>query len=150
MRISMSVERDSYAYFTITSSHSLEKIESHMGASGEGRCWSNGDQRPSNRGHYDFSRWSMLSGVERGKSIDEHLQGLWRRLSDYRENIILLPEDMHRSVPCVGYFASHFDKVQISSGHFATAAYYRVNLDCDFYFDDEFGHEDEGTPYWSW
>lgn len=146
----MSAERDSYAYFTITSSQSLEKIVSHMGVVGDGRCWSNGDPRPSNRGNYDFSRWSLLSGVERGKPIDEHLQALWRRLSDLREPIIRLPKEMNRSVPCVGHFVSHFDKVQISSGHFSTAAYYGVNLDCDFYFDDKFGHEEEGTPYWSW
>lgn len=93
-----------------------------MKAFGEVPCWSNGDQRPSKRGHYDFSRWSVLSGVERGISIDEHLQALWRRLLDYREKIILLPEDMHRSVPCAGHFTPHFDKVQISPGHFATAA----------------------------
>jgi len=146
----MSAERDSYAYFTITSSQSLKQIESHMGTSGDGRCWSNGDQRPSNRGNYSFSRWSLLSGVERGKPIDEHLQALWRRLSVYREQIIRLPEEMYLSVPCVGHFDSHFDKIQIASGHFATAAYYNLSLDCDFYFDDDFGYEDEGKPYWSW
>ncbi|MEL6643793.1 MAG: DUF4279 domain-containing protein [Pseudomonadota bacterium] len=146
----MSVERDSYAYFTITSSQSLEKIEAQMGFAGDGLCWSNGDLRPSNRGTYDFSRWSLLSGVERGDPIDEHLRALWRRLSGLRELIIQLPEEMNPSVSCVGHFASHFDKVQISSGHFATAAYYRANLDFDYYFDDDFGHEKEGTPYWSW
>lgn len=146
----MSAERDSYAYFTITSSHSLEEIVGHMGASGDGRCWSIGDQRSSGRGNYQFSRWSLLSGADRGRPIDEHLQALWRRLSVYRERIIRLPEDMERSVSCVGHFRTRFDKFQISSGHFATAAYYSLNLDCDFYFDDDFGHEDEGKPYWSW
>lgn len=138
----MSAERDSYAYFTIISSQSLARIEHHMGASGDGRCWSNGYQSPSKIGNYQFSRWSLLSGVERGRPIDEHLQALWRRLSVYREQIIQLPKDMERSVPCVGHFSSHFDPFQISSGHFATATYNGLNLDCDFYYDDDFGHED--------
>ena len=147
----MAAERDSYAYFTITSSLSLYDIEAHMGKVGDGRCWSSGEHRmlPS-KGTYGFSRWSLLSGVERGRPINEHLQALWRRLSEYREKIIELPEGMEGSVPCVGYFNTHLDPVEIASGHFSTAAYYRLTLDCDFYFDDDFGHDDAGKPYWSW
>ena len=79
-----------------------------------------------------------------------HYSALWRRLSEYGEKIIELPESMDASVPCVGCFNSHLDTVEIASGHFATAAYYRLILDCDFYFDDDFGHDDLGKPYWSW
>jgi len=147
----MSNERDSYAYFTITSALSLSDIETHMGEAGDGRCWSNGDLRKSPaRGNYRFSRWSLLSGVERGRPIKEHLQALWRRLSEYREKVIELPAGMVGSIPCVGHFNSHLDTVEIASGHFATAAYYRLNLDCDFCFGDDFGHDDEGKPYWFW
>ena len=122
-----------------------------MGRTGDGGCWSNGDNRkPPKKGAYGFSRWSLLSGVDHGRPIDEHLQALWRRLSEYGEKIIELPESMDASVPCVGCFNSHLDTVEIASGHFATAAYYRLILDCDFYFDDDFGHDDLGKPYWSW
>ena len=57
---------------------------------------------------------------------------------------------MESSVICVGHFGSHLDSVEIASGHFATAAYYKLSLDFDFYFEDDFGHEEEGKPYWSW
>ena len=147
----MSAERDSYAYFTIMSSLSLNDIETHMGMAGDGNCWSIGDPRkPPVPGTYSFSRWSLLSGVERGRPINKHLQALWRRLSAYREKITELPEGMDGSIICVAYFNSHLDNVEIASGHFATAAYYKLELDCDFYFDDNFGHDDEGKPYWSW
>ena len=146
----MSTERDSYVYFTITSSQSLKEIEDHMGASGDGRCWSKGDRRPSKSGTYPYSRWSLLSGVERGRPIEEHLQALWRRLLVYREKVIHLPEEMKGSVPCVGHFDTHLDTIEIASGHFATAAYYGLALDCDFYFDDDFGHDEEVNPYWFW
>ncbi len=145
----MSAERDSYAYFTITTSGPLDQIESLMGMAGDGRCWSKGDTRPSNKGTYDFSRWSMLSGIERGKPIDDHLKALWRRLSVHREQIIRLPDYMERGVFCVGVFNTRHDKFQIASGHFATAAYFGVTLDCDFYFDDEFGDDDGEIPWWS-
>ena len=145
----MSAERDSYAYFTITSSGSLQQIEDCMGTSGDGNCWSKGDRRPSNKSTYAFSRWSMLSGVERGQPIEDHLQALWRRLSVHREQIIRLPDHMFRSVSCVGVFNTRHAKLEISAGHFATAAYFGVTLDCDFYFDEEMGDDDDDTPWWS-
>ena len=147
----MSAEPESYAYFTITSALPLKDIDAHMGAAGDGRCWSNGCHRKQpGGGTYSFSRWSLLSGVERGKPINERLQSLWRRLSPLREKIIQLPAGMEGSVSCVGYFDSHLDPLEIASGHFATAAYYRLGFDCDFYFGDDFGHEEDGKPYWSW
>ncbi len=147
----MSTNRDSYAHFTIASSVSLTEIEAHMGLAGDGNCWSVGDRRKTRpNAPYTFSRWNLLSGTERGAPLDEHLRALWRRLADYREEIITLPEEMHRSVSCVGAFNSHLDNIEIASGHFATAAYYGLTLDCDFYFDDDFGDDEEGKPYWSW
>lgn len=146
----MSAENDSYAYFTIVSSQPLSFIESHLGFSGDGKCWSIGDTRPSGNGVYDFSRFSLLSGVDRGRPIEEHLQSLWRRMSKYRAQIISLPREMTRTVPCVASFASHRDVVQLSAGHFSTAAYFGAQLDCDFYFDDTFGDETKGVPYWEW
>ena len=146
----MPTERGSFAYFTITSSRTLRDIEAYMGVAGDGRCWSIGDPRPNKITIYDYSRWSMLSGVEHGRPIEEHLRSLWRRMSDIRELISQLPKDMNRSVACVGHFNSHFDQFEISSGHFATAAYYHAKLDCDFYFSDAFGDEEEGIPYWAW
>ena len=84
----MSAERDSYAYFTITSSLHLDDIDFHMGITGEGRGWSKGDHRKQPMvGTYSFSRWSLLSGVERGRPINEHFQSLWSRLSPLREKI---------------------------------------------------------------
>jgi len=142
----MSNERDSYAYFTIVSSSSLAELDALMGFSCDGKCWSKGDPRTSrDQSLHTFSRWSLLSGVERGRPIDEHLRALWCRMADCRESIIDLPEEVYRSVSCVGVFNSHLDTVEIASGHFRTAAYYNLNLDCDFYYDD-----DLDKPDWSW
>jgi len=147
----MSTERDSYAYFTITSSVPLGEIEAHMGRAGDGGCWSIGDRRKRGaKSIYSFSRWSLLSGIERENPLDEHLQALWRRLSVYRTKVIELPEGMNRSVSCVGQFKSYKDNIDLASGYFSTAAYYGLRLDFDFYFDGDFGHEVEGKPCWSW
>lgn len=147
----MSNEWGSYAYFNITSSRTLAELEALMGSAGDGKCWSKGDLRTSqNQLQHRFSRWSLLSGVERGRPIDEHLCALWRRMADYRRTIIDLPEDVYRRVCCVGVFNSHLDRLEIASGHFTTAAYYGLTLDCDFYYEDDFGDVDLGKPYWSW
>ena len=132
----MSVEYQSYAYFTVVSSQPLSAIEDRIGIAGDGKCWSIGDLRPSQKGTYDFSRWSMNSGVGRGRPIDEHLESLWRRLSPYRDQIVGLPPEMYRAVPCVAWFASAKDTFQISSGHFVTVAEFGARFDFDFYFDD--------------
>jgi hypothetical protein len=71
-------------------------------------------------------------------------------MADYRGRIINLPEEVSRKVSCVGVFNSHLDTIEIASGHFTTAAYYNLTLDCDFYYEDDFGHDDLGKPYWSW
>jgi len=71
-------------------------------------------------------------------------------MADYRESIIALPDDVYRSVPCVGVFDSHLDTSEIASGHFTTAAYYNLTFDCDFYYEEDFGDDDLGKSYWVW
>ncbi len=146
-------DRDGWAYFKIDSSLPLSAIAGHMGMDGEERSWSLGDVRfpvGNTRVRRTFSRWHLQSGVARGRPLDEHLRALWRRMSPLRSAIISLPDDMRRTVQCVAHFASHEDRFALASGHLATLAYYRANIDCDFYFEDGFGREEEGRPYWEW
>lgn len=146
-----SSEFNSLAYYTVTTQRPLSEIVAHFDADGEHSSWSIGDPRPRNNLlGYKFSRWSLASGLERSAVLDDHLRALWRRMNGFRQKIQGLPDDMDGWVKCVSYFKSHKDKVELAAGHFSTAAYYRVNVDFDFYFDDDFGDEDTGTPYWDW
>lgn len=146
----MSAERDSYAYFKITSDLPLSSIERYLGIVSDGLCWSKGDRRPSNYSIYNFSRWTMQSGIERGQPIDKHLKALWRRLSPLRDQIIHLPAEMNRQICCVGCFDTHLDDLQISAGHFAAAHSFGVTIDFDFYFENDFGDETKAMPHWLW
>jgi len=122
-----------------------------MGPTGDSSSWCIGQVRkPPAQGQYPFSRWSLPSGIEKGEPIETHLQSLWRRVSTYHAQVVGLANTMKGYIAGVGYFKSHRDKFAISSGHFATTAYYQLNFDFNFYFDDNFGHEEEGRPYWKW
>jgi len=144
-----SLEYGGWAYLNLKSSLPLSTICEHIGRSGEGRSWCKDDL--NRRGQpYGFSSWKLESGLEKGEPLDAHVRALWNRVEDIRLSVIKLPDDVTRVLQCVGYFKHHSDAFALSSGHFATAAYYRLDWDFDFYFNDGFGNEDESKPYWEW
>ena len=112
--------------------------------------WSEGDPRSRGRGNYTFSSWKLLSGEEKGLSLDTHLRSLWKRVEPYEECLIHLGPEFSRHLNSVARFPSKDAEFKISAGHFSTAAYYRLNADFDFCFIDDFGHEDIGKCYASW
>lgn len=57
---------------------------------------------------------------------------------------------MQGFIQFVAFFKTHRDHLSLASGHFSTAASYRLIIDFDFYFEDDFGHDEGGQPYWSW
>lgn len=92
----------------------------------------------------------MNSGLEVGLPLDNHLKALWNKMKLIRPAIQNLPNEMSGMIQCVGQFKSHRDPFTLSSGHYATAAAYGLTTDFDFYFDDDFGHEEIGKSYWDW
>jgi len=156
--LSNSSEFRCYAYFKITSDLPLEAIQKHMKSEGDGRTWSKGDPRKRvvkgktvfPGGKYSFSMWQLVSGVELGQPLDLHIQALWRRLAGCRDQICDLPDTMCGVVQGTGFFKTHRDPFVLSSGHYQTASFYGLPIDFDFYYEDNFGYEDEGTPYWEW
>jgi hypothetical protein len=144
-----STEYGSWAYLKLISQAPLEAICAHVGSSGDGRSWSIGDSSRTGVPHR-HSLWTLDSGLEKGVPLDAHIRALWKRIAAIRPEICSLPDEMTRVIQCVGHFKDHNDACKLSSGHFATAAFYRLDWDFDFYFDDDFGSEDEGKPYWEW
>ncbi len=146
-----SSEYGCYAYFKVTSKQPLAQIAEHFGVEGEDRSWSIGDIRervPSTQ--YDFSNWKMSSGLKVGMPLDSHLKALWTKMEVIRSAVCEIPDEMFGLIQCVGHFKGNREPFTLSAGHFSTAAYYRLQIDFDFYFDNNFGHEDLGKPYWDW
>ena len=144
-------EFNCYAYLQVTSELPLGEIAAHMGIAGEACSWSKGEHRkPPSRGRYPISLWSLQSGVEKGLPLDVHLQSIWKKVAAYRTQICELPSSMIGLIQCVGSFRTRRDQFIVSAGHFSTAAYYRLSFDFDFYFDDDFGNDEEGHRYWEW
>jgi hypothetical protein len=144
-----SSEYGSWAYLKLTSQGSLTSICEHVGSTADGRSWSVGERGPHDVPR-KFSLWTLESGLEKGEPLDAHIRALWKRIEEIRPAICSLPKEVTRVLQCVGHFRDHSDACTLSGGHFATAAYYHLDWDFDFYFDDDFGHEDEGKPYWVW
>lgn len=147
--MTISSEYGGWAYLKLTSQEPLSAIREHIGSTGDGRSWTIGD-RARNGQAYRFSLWTLDSGLERGEPLDAHVRALWKRVEKIRPALCNLPEEITGVVQCVGHFKNHNGACTLSGGHFATAAYYRLSWDFDFYFDDNFGHEEEGNPYWAW
>lgn len=144
-----SSEYGSWAYLKLVSQEPLSAICKHIGSSGDGRSWSVGDSNHIGRPQR-YSLWTLDSGLERGEPLDAHIRALWKRLEKIRPAVCSLPQEINRVLQCVGHFKNHNDACAVSSGHFATAAFYGLDWDFDFYFDDDFGHEVKGKPYWAW
>jgi hypothetical protein len=96
----------------------------------------------------------MASGIDEKTefvAIEDHLRALWQRMSNIREKIISLPPECDRWLVGVAHFDQYNEPLSLSGGHFATARYYRLRMDFDFYFDDSFGNDDEcERRYWDW
>ncbi|MEP3180557.1 MAG: DUF4279 domain-containing protein [Lentilitoribacter sp.] len=144
-----SSEYKSWAYLKLTSTQPLATICEHLGSSGDGRPWDVGYPIRNGR-KSNHSSWELHSGLGKGEPLDAHLRALWKRMEKIRPAICNLPKDVTRLLQCVGYVKGHSDVCALSTGHFATAAYYQLDFDFDFYFDDDFGDEDMGKPYWKW
>jgi hypothetical protein len=144
-----SYEYGSWAYLKLMSHEPLDAICDHLGRPADSRSWSIGD--PGRNGvPHRYSLWTQESDLEKGEALDAHIKALWKRIEKFRPAFCRLPEEITRVLQCVGHFKDHKDACTLSSGHFATAAFYGLDWDFDFYFDDHFGREDEGKPYWEW
>jgi hypothetical protein len=145
----MPVETDAHAYLRIIGSGSVDLISKQMRLEPDAG-WREGDPRSRGRGNYTFSNWELLSGEKKGLSLDAHLRSLWKRIEPYKEGLIHLGPEFTRRLVCVAWFPNKDTEFKISAGHFGTVGYYRLDLDFDFYFLDDFGHEDAGKGYASW
>jgi hypothetical protein len=136
----MPVETESYAYLRVTGSGTVDLISKQMGLKPDDG-WSEGDLSPRRRGTYTFANWKLQSGEKKGLSIDTHLRSLWKRIEPYGERLISLGPEFSRYLVCTAWFPTRDTQFIIAAGHFSTAAYYRLELDFDFYFMDESGDE---------
>lgn len=121
-----------------------------MAMAGAEDSFSVGDIRRHGAGPMPFSSWKLHSGDPATAPLDTHLTSLWRRLEPIRQRILALPKHMTGSVQFVATFETRNEPVILSGGHFATAGYYALNIDFDFYFLDGFGDPALDFPYWKW
>ena len=145
----MPIEMDARAYLRITGSGSVDRISELLGI-GPDAGWSAGEVKRRGRGTYPFSNWEFHSGEMKGQLLDTHLRSLWRRVEPYREKLIQLGPEYSRYLICTARFPTRDAEFTVAAGHFSTAAYYRLETDFDFYFEDGFGDEAAGKSYAAW
>jgi hypothetical protein len=145
----MTAETDAYAYLRITGPDSVDLITRQMGIEPD-EGWSEGDPRRRGHGNYTGTSWALHSGAKKGLPLDTHIRALWRRVEPYGERLIQLGPEYSRYLVCTAGFPSKDSEFKIAAGHFSTAAYYRLEIDFDFYFLDNFGDGNMGNDYASW
>lgn len=145
----MTIETDAYAYLRITGSGSVDLITQQMGLEPDDG-WSEGDPMRRGHGNYKFSNWKLDSGEKKGRPLDSHIRALWKRIAPYEKRLIQLGPEYSRHLVCTAWFPSKDSEFTIAAGHFGTIAYYRLEIDFDFYFLDSFGDGNNGNDYASW
>ncbi len=145
----MDIEIDSYAYLHISGSGPVDLITQQMGIEPD-EGWIEGDPRRRGHGNYTGTSWALHSGAKKGLTLDTHIRALWRRIEPYGKRLIQLEPEYSRYLVCTAWFPNKDSEFKIAAGHFSTAAYYRLEIDFDFYFLDNFGDENTGKGYASW
>jgi len=145
----MPIETEARAYLRITGSGLIEEITGQLGLEPDDG-WSEGDPKRRGSGIYGFSSWVLHSGERTGSPLDTQFRSLWKRIEPHKDRLRALGPEFSRFLVCTAWFPTRDTQLNIAAGHFATAAYYRLEPDFDFYFDDDFGHEDAGKGYATW
>ena len=145
----MTVEIDAYAYLRITGSDSVDLITKEIGLKPDDG-WSEGEPRRRGHGNYTCTSWALHSGEKKGRPLDSHIRALWRRIEPHGDRLIQLGPEYSRYLVCTAWFPTRDSQFTIAAGHFSTIAYYRLEIDFDFYFRDDFGDRNTGKGYASW
>jgi hypothetical protein len=135
------VEKDAYAYLTITSdTQSLNDITTFLGMPPDGSSWSIGDTRKvanTLRPKYEFSRWSLNSGVSKGECLEAHFVALCLRMSPLSGKLYELPKQMKGSISITGWVEDYADQLCFSAGTLREIGGFGLPLDFDLYSENE-------------
>ncbi len=140
MQIEESAEKRAYAYLRVTSETlTLPEISNYFEIQPDRKSWSIGDFR-STRGathlRYEFSCWSLSSGVANGATLEVHLSSLFNRIEPFHEKIDELPAHMSASISTTGWLAGPNEPVVFTAGTLRQFGIVGLSVDFDLYFDD--------------
>lgn len=132
-----SSEKDACAYLTITADTlPLDDITRFLEKAPDGSSWSLGDVRrvPNKlRPKYEFSRWSLTSGVPKGQPLEAHFVGLCQRMSPLSGKLSKLPAEMHAMISITGRVDNYDNPLFFSAGTLREIGAYGFPLDFDLY-----------------
>jgi len=135
------VEKDAYAYLTITSDTlSLNDISTFLDMPPDGSSWSLGDTRKITntlRPKYEFSRWSLSSGISKGECLEAHLVALTVRMSPLSQKLYDLPKQMNGSISITGWVEDYTDQLRFSAGTLREIGGFGLPLDFDLYSEND-------------
>lgn len=136
-----SSEYDAYAYLTVTSgTASLADITGYFGIEPDGSSWSKGDTRkvPNTlRPSYEFSRWSLVSGVDKGKPLELHLAALCERMLPLNEKLRGLPTAMRAVIASTGWVNDYQDPIVFRAHTLKEIGMFGIPFDFDLYSEND-------------
>ena len=136
-----SSETEAYAYLTITADTlTLDDITNFLGVVPDGSNWSLGDLRkvPNKlRPTYEFSRWSLSSGVSKGQPLEDHFVGLCRKMTPLADKLYSLPDEMRPMISITGWVPTLEASLVFSAGTLCEMSTFGIRLDFDLYSEND-------------
>jgi hypothetical protein len=144
----MNPENRTYAYFSlIEPDFDPAEITRRLGIE-PSDSWRKGDPHPKIFGAYrKFSRWSLKSRLPASANLKDHVVDVLDQMDAKKESFCSVLSEFKGELQLVGYFELHYPGFGLPASSTERIGFYRLSLDCDFYY--LYSNEREDTDHHS-
>ncbi len=126
-------QNEVYAYFSISAfEFEPQEITKQTGIVAT-ESWKE-DDTDKYRRKRKSSRWSLYSRLKKTEELEKHIEDVLLQLDEKAEEFRLLSGKFDGQMQLVGYFYHDYPGFGLESWIIEKLAYYKLSLDCDFYY----------------
>jgi hypothetical protein len=129
----MGKNNEVYAYFSISNfEFDPQEITEKVGILPT-KSWKKGDKDKS-LSERKISRWCLYSRFKKTEELEKHIEDVLIQLDEKSEEFRLLSNKFEGQMQLVGYFYQYYPGFYLESWMTEKLGYYKLSLDCDFYY----------------
>lgn len=136
-----------YAYFRVEGSGDYREVTKVIGRE-PSSAHSEGETNPCTGKPFRTMTWRFDSGYDDTVPLAQHIGAIIDWLGGSPEAIKRLSESYRITLQCVGYFPKHQLGLHLSRDHVRLLGQMGVEVDMDFYYIDDHGHETADVQNW--
>lgn len=137
-------QNEQYAYFSLHGDFDPHELSAGMRLE-PSQCWKKGD-RAENRSHVRvFSRWSLVSSLDKSEPLKAHIRSVLAQLEGREDAVREYSRQFGGTMQLVGYFWQEYPGLHFEPELVSKIAGYGLAIDFDFY--GLYSHRREDTGY---